>query len=339
MKNVVIARPRSGRSNLVFAILVAFGVSLTPSASALIPDEVLREATQKTLKDLFQAYSRKDWSGFMDRVAADFEGSNGFDKGDLANSLNFDFESLDNLRLSIQSVKQLLILPGEPQKTVAVVGWNRNAELASGEFQRWMSTGTTEFTFIIEEDEEGGEPGLKLAFLRGDLIFGLTNYKEEIFLERGGRLIGRFGQATQITQRLVVRDGEIDGSGSTTRGTNTIFTPAAAGAAKSFDFKRGQGLGTVAAGDVNYPVAVSIAATAPAGIINLGAIDFESLKEVPTSGYTTGPVAVAVSGDVLAVRTKDGNFAKMRVIGADLTGVGQLDFEWVFQTVPGINRF
>ncbi len=293
-------------------------ISATPQANQV---QSYKKACSLVIQDLFQNYNQGRFMDMMSNISSDYNGSNRFDKGNLANSVSADNKNL-RINLTTTSIDQVRVIEnGDKINISAQVSWNRRADFMSVSFNRWKTSGKAEMVFEIVSEEP---LEIKLLSMRGDFPFGLTTREQQIIIS-SGTLNG-----VEVTTDIIMEDGEPDFSGSTTSGTSSVDN----GSANSFDFSKNRIINSGSEGDI-FAVAGAIRANVPAGIqliAESGSLD--SIKSVPTSGYST---AVGVmNGYILAVKTKEGNYAKIRVISI---ASSPYPFQYVYQEQKGRSEF
>jgi hypothetical protein len=313
------------------------------------PEDVeidLGKLVEEALQALERAYENGSVRDFMRRIDPAFQShaTNARDYVQLEESIREDFRNLQDIRLS-------LLLRGRPaifsggRRIEVNVNWNRKAYIRrSG--QEWdLRNKNSQFIF-----SRGASGDVKLLSMEGgDALFGLSDYTGRIEITEG--TLG--GQP--VTTTVAIEDGSVatadtDGGGggwspspTVTQGqeNNVQITDAGVASWWTYSFLgagsfTNTGIPTREASfNLRSPGDGSLRLAgykdAPAGIQDLGVGAIDDFTTVPTAGYNAGEIW-ASSGNVYAIKTVAGKYAKVRIINW-VIGVGNIfvDFEWKYQ--------
>jgi len=268
----------------------------------------------ESVQVLAEAYEARSLAKFMDVVSRDFIGNRVY----LEEGVRFDFDMFTDIRLAIFINR----IEKAANTFVAETKWDKTQmPRQTGSQQR--TTGTTQFVFVLENGK------MKLVNLRGNLIYATLS--PEIAESSGlpSDVIDEIRDAMYERNPVQPGAGETVEAGDTTTSdietgnitlTQTDAHPPMTNQAFVFrsrqvldesdvaliddtngDFKRREGWLIVKAGN---------------GVLDLGAVNINSVTEVPASGYASGPIGMA-EGNVYAISISDGTYALIQVTGSN----------------------
>lgn len=298
---------------------------------------------EKTLRDMANAYENQSVGSFMRLVDRNFTSplTNAKDYQQLEQSLRDDFRNFSTPRL-------WLYLRGRPayypdRKLVAIdCTWSRKLLLRRSGEEWEVRDRQSRMVFSVQDDGT-----FKLCNLEsGDVLFGLSDFRGRVTIDEGTV------NGQEVTGAVLLENGTVvAASGSGTTGTaasatvtagsanNVALTDAAGWWTYSFmapGYFTNTACGTREAsfnlkspGDGTMTIAGYRLAPGGVQLLGFGAID--GFSTVPTVGYDAGEVT-AVAGQVYAVKTTTGKYAKVKITAVAYDGTKiTVSFDWRFQ--------
>ncbi|MFA7001135.1 MAG: hypothetical protein WC352_03210 [Candidatus Omnitrophota bacterium] len=258
----------------------------------------------ETVTKIAEAYETQDLARFERLVSRDFLGNRVF----LSEGVRFDFDMFMSIRLALYINR----IEMRGNTFVAETKWDKTqTPRKTGQEQK--TSGRTAMIFVFEDGE------MKIQNLRGNLIYATLSPQIAESSGLSQTAVDEIRIAQEQREPVQPGAGTTEDSGGLASGATNIETGTfslvqttghpAAGWIQEYRFSSKQ----VAAIDNFGPVYDFrrregwMEVNASNGVLDMGAVDINGVKEVPESGYATSISATA--GNTYAIRLADGTFA------------------------------
>ncbi len=280
----------------------------------------------KTVKEIANAYERKDINAFSRYISRDYLGN----KALLEEGVRFDFDLFNNIRLLIYINR----IEKRSNFFVVTTKWDKTqTPIKTGEEQR--TSGHTTFMFVLEDGK------MKIKNLRGDLIYATLSPEIAQASGKSPSVVSKIRTARDERNPEQPGAGEVEDSGGVTSSSAalTVYTTPI------LNVPGFPGIGFDATSNVEVTAASSNSDMdfednlifGTTGLQKITGQTFNQITEAPTSGYTTAGVINEGAGTVYVFITREGYYAKMEILSFDGTPGGNLQFKFAVQTDGSTN--